>query len=104
MKIRENGGRPFGNSAVRKQYSAEKTIFQRFDETANLFIGQMLLLPTVFLIRNRPVFLFNMYRFGPGLSTTSNNFCNRANFERLERRGRGLKILANGLDISDLSQ
>ena len=46
MKIRENVGRSFDNSAVRKQYSAENffrpTIFLRFDKTANLFIGQML--------------------------------------------------------------
>ena len=45
LKIWENSGRPFDKSAVRKQYSAEKfrrTIFHRFDEMANLFIGQML--------------------------------------------------------------
>ena len=47
MKIRENGGhltiRQNANNIRSKKFGL--TIFQRFDETANLFIGQMVCLP-----------------------------------------------------------
>ena len=33
-----------------------------------------------------------MYRLGPGVSTTSKNFFNIVNFERLGRRGEGSEI------------
>ena len=44
---------------------------------------------TVFLIKNPLYFLISHVPFGPGLSTTSNDYFPKANFERLGRRRKG---------------